>query len=88
MVASVTPTAGGVLLTADTHGNFLAFDAASGQVLLKKDLHDPIGGGVITYMLGGTQYVAVAGGMKNPVVDTESGPAWVAILKLPPKEVN
>jgi alcohol dehydrogenase (cytochrome c) len=83
MVASVTPTAGGVLLTADTHGNFLAFDAASGQVLLKKDLQDPIGGGVITYMLGGTQYVAVAGGMKNPIVQTESGPAWVAIFRMP-----
>jgi alcohol dehydrogenase (cytochrome c) len=83
MVASVTPTAGGVLLTADTHGNFLAFDAASGKVLLKKELGDPIGGGVITYMLGGTQYVAVPGGMKNPIVQTESGPAWVAIFKLP-----
>jgi hypothetical protein len=37
----------------------------------------------VTYMLGGIQYVAVAGGMKNPIVLTESGPAWVAILSLP-----
>ena len=85
MVASVTPTAGGVLLTGDTKGNFLAFDAANGRVLLKKDLGDPIGGGISTYMLGGTQYVAIAGGMKNPVVDTDSGPAWVEILALPGK---
>ncbi len=83
MVASVTPTAGGVLLTGDTKGNFLALDAASGRVLLKKDLGDPIGGGISTYMLGGTQYVAVAGGMKNPIIQTDSGPAWVAILALP-----
>jgi alcohol dehydrogenase (cytochrome c) len=83
MVASVTPTAGGVLLTADTKGNFLALDAANGTVLLKKNLGDPIGGGVVTYMLGGIQYVAVAGGMKNPIVLTDSGPAWVAILSLP-----
>src|SRR5664279_1327775 len=83
MVASVTPTAGGVVLTGDTKGNFLAFDAANGNVLLKKPLGDPIGGGIVTYQLGGIQYVAVAGGMKNPVVDTESGPAWVAILALP-----
>ena len=83
MVASVTPTAGGVLLTGDTKGNFLAFEAANGHVLLKKDLHDPIGGGIVTYMLGGKQYVAVAGGMKNPIVQTESGPAWVAIFALP-----
>jgi glucose dehydrogenase len=83
MVASVTPTAGGLLLTGDTKGNFLAFDAASGKVLLQKDLGDQIGGGIVTYMLAGTQYVAVAGGMKNPIVDTESGPAWVAFLALP-----
>jgi alcohol dehydrogenase (cytochrome c) len=62
MVASVTPTAGSVLLTGDTEGNFLALDAASGTVLLKKNLGDPIGGGVVTYMLGRIQYVAVAGG--------------------------
>jgi alcohol dehydrogenase (cytochrome c) len=83
MVASVTPTAGGVLLTGDTKGNFLAFDAASGRVLLKMDLGDPIGGGISTYMLGGRQYVAVSGGMKNPIIQTDSGPAWVAIFALP-----
>jgi alcohol dehydrogenase (cytochrome c) len=83
MVAAVTPTAGGVLFTGDTKGNFLVFDAASGKVLLKKDMTDPIGGGIVTYMLGGKQYVAVAGGMKNAIVQTESGPAWVAILALP-----
>ena len=83
MVASVTPTAGGVVLTGDTKGNFLALDAASGKVLLKKALGDPIGGGVVTYMLGGIQYVAVAGGMKNPIIQTDSGPAWVAIFALP-----
>jgi hypothetical protein len=31
--------------------------------------------------IGGVQYVAVAGGMKNTVTQqTEGGPAWVAIL--------
>ena len=34
-------------------------------------------------MLGGVQYVAVAGGMKNPIVLTDSGPAWVAIFITP-----
>ena len=33
---------------------------------------------------GGIQYVAIAGGMKNTVTQqTDSGPAWVAILSLP-----
>ena len=52
-------------------------------MLLNKNLGDPIGGGIMTYMLGGTQYVALAGGMKNPIVLTDSGPAWIAILALP-----
>jgi len=83
MVASVTPTAGGVLLTGDTKGNFLALDAANGRVLLKKGMGDPIGGGISTYMLDNIQYIAVSGGMKNPILQTDSGPAWVAILALP-----
>jgi glucose dehydrogenase len=84
MVASVTPTAGGLVLTGDTKGNFLAFDAKDGKVLLKKNLGDPIGGGIVTYEIGGAQYVAVAGGMKNTVTQqTDSGPAWVAILSMP-----
>ena len=53
--------------TGDTKGNFIGFDARDGKVLLKKNLGDPIGGGVITYELGGVQYIAVAGGMKNTV---------------------
>ena len=83
MVASVTPTAGGLVLTGDTKGNFIAFDAKDGKVLLKKNLGDPIGGGIVTYEIGGVQYVAVAGGMKNTVTQqTDSGPAWVAILSV------
>ncbi|MFZ0590581.1 MAG: PQQ-binding-like beta-propeller repeat protein, partial [Bryobacteraceae bacterium] len=84
MVASVTPTAGGLVLTGDTKGNFIAFDAKDGKVLLKKHLGDPIGGGIVIYEIGGVPYVAVAGGMKNTVTQqTDSGPAWVAILALP-----
>ena len=39
---SVTTTAGGLALTGDTKGNFIAFDARDGKVLLKKNLGDPI----------------------------------------------
>lgn len=55
-----------------------------GKVLLKKNLGDPIGGGIVIYEIAGVPYVAVAGGMKNTVTQqTDSGPAWVAILELP-----
>lgn len=72
-----------MVLTGDLDGNLLVFDADSGKVLLKKNLGDPIGGGVITYALDGKQYVAVAVGMKNALMKTESGPPSIAILKLP-----
>jgi len=82
LVAAVTPTAGGLVLTGDLDGNLLALDAGTGEVLLKKGLGDPIGGAVITYALDGQQYVAVAVGMKNVLMKTDSGPASIAILKL------
>jgi hypothetical protein len=48
-------------------GKLPRVDAKDGNVLLKKDLGDPIGGGIVTYEIGGAQYVAIAGGMKNTV---------------------
>jgi hypothetical protein len=67
-----------------TPSMFLAFDAKDGTILLKKQLGDPIGGGIVTYEIDGVAYVAVAGGMNNKVTQqTDSGHAWVAILGLP-----
>jgi hypothetical protein len=79
MVASVTRRAGGLALTGNTKGNFLAFDDKDGRVLLTKKFGDAIAGGIVTYQLGAVQWVAVAGGMKNTVTQqTDSGPTWVA----------
>jgi alcohol dehydrogenase (cytochrome c) len=84
MVAAVAPTAGGIVLTGDSKGNFLVFDGADGRVLLKKNLGDPIGGGIIAYEIDGKANIAVSGSMKNTVTqETNSGPAWVSILSLP-----
>jgi alcohol dehydrogenase (cytochrome c) len=83
LLAAVTPTASGLLFTGDLEGNFLAFDAAKGEILFKKDVGGPVGGGVVTYMLAGKQYIAVAAGMNNPIMKTKSGPARVAIFALP-----
>jgi alcohol dehydrogenase (cytochrome c) len=75
----MTPTAGGVVFTGDLDAHLLAFDAASGKVLLKTKAGGPIGGGIATDMTSGQQHVAVAAGMKNAIMKTESGPAAVAI---------
>lgn len=82
-VASLTPTAGGIVFTGDLEGNLLAFDSASGRLLLKTPASGPVGGGIITYLVGGRQYVAVASGMKNAIMETQSGPASVVIYALP-----
>jgi len=55
------------VFTADLGGNLYALDAASGRVLWQTDTGQATGGGVITYLAGGRQLVAVAAGMKSPV---------------------
>ncbi|HEY3396870.1 MAG TPA: PQQ-binding-like beta-propeller repeat protein [Armatimonadota bacterium] len=82
LAAAVTPTAGGLVFTGDLEGNFLAFDAATGSILFKEKAGGPIGGGVITYALGGKQYVAVAAGMTNKLMGVGGEPASVAIYAL------
>ena len=62
MVAAVTTTAGGVVFTGELTGDFLAFDAASGDVLYRFNTGGPMGGGVVSYAVNGQQYVAAASG--------------------------
>ena len=64
--AAVTPTAGGLLFTADLGGRFYAFDARSGHVLWQHELGQVTGGGIVTYSANGRQRVAIASGMKSP----------------------
>ncbi len=62
VLSGATPTAGGVLLSGESSGELLAFDAASGALLAKQNLGGSMGGGVITYAVGGKQYVATTAG--------------------------
>jgi PQQ-dependent dehydrogenase (methanol/ethanol family) len=62
MVASVTPTAGGLLFTGDLNNHFLALNATTGQTLYSFNTGGAIGGGISTYAVNGKQYVAVATG--------------------------
>ena len=51
LVAGVTATSGGVLFTGDLNNDFLALDAATGDVLYRFNTGGSIGGGVISYAL-------------------------------------
>jgi alcohol dehydrogenase (cytochrome c) len=67
LVAGVTATAGGLVLTADLGGHVLAFDAASGAERFRYDVGEPVGGGVVSYGVGGRQYIAAAVGLDAPL---------------------
>ena len=78
--SGVTPTGGGVVFFGDMGGNFYAVDAENGHKLWGRKIGGAIGGGVITYMVAGTQKVAVATGLTEVLWPTEITTAKVSIL--------
>lgn len=80
IVAGVTPTAGGVVFTGDIGGNLYAFDMASGTVLHQTNVDGSIAGGIVTYSLGGTQYLALtSGNVSRGTFDTKGSPKMVVM---------
>jgi alcohol dehydrogenase (cytochrome c) len=62
VVGAVTATAGGLILAGELTGDFMAFDARSGDVSYRFNTGGPIGAGIVTYEVSGRQYIAVASG--------------------------
>jgi PQQ-dependent dehydrogenase (methanol/ethanol family) len=67
VLAGVTPTAGGLVFTADLGGTVYAFDADDGRVRWQIAVGQSIGGGVVSYLAGGHQRIGVASGMRSPI---------------------
>ena len=86
MIAALTPTASGLLLTGNLDGNLLVFDAATGKILLNKKVGGPIGGGIITYSIDGKQYIAIATGLNGYLFKTVFGRSSIVIYSLPSKK--
>jgi alcohol dehydrogenase (cytochrome c) len=82
LISGVTPTAGGLVFTADLLGNVLAFNASSGALLAKVATGLPVGGGVISYAVAGTQYVAVSAGLASGNFGTGNPASAIVILGL------
>jgi alcohol dehydrogenase (cytochrome c) len=82
ILAGVTPTAGGVVFTADMSGQLYAFDAENGHILWQTASGQSAGGGVVTYVVGGRQRVAVASGMKSPVWPGSAQQSRILVLGL------
>ncbi len=67
VLAGVTPTAGGLVFTADLDGNVYAFDGDDGRVRWQTASGQSIGGGVVSYLAAGRQRIGVASGMRSPI---------------------
>jgi alcohol dehydrogenase (cytochrome c) len=86
VIAGVTPTAGGIVLTGDAHGKLLALDSLTGRALLKVDTGGALAGGVVTYAVDGRQYVAYAAGgvVRGNLVESVIEPKIVVAALDPP----
>jgi len=84
VLAGVTPTAGGIVFSADLKGHLRAFDADKGDVLWEQDLGQAIGGGIVTYRAAGRQLVAVASGMKSFIWPGSTDQSRIQVFGLTP----
>jgi alcohol dehydrogenase (cytochrome c) len=82
LVAGVTATSGGVLFTGDLNNEFLAIDASNGKTLYRFNTGGTVGGGVISYEIGGKQYVATTSGVVSGFFGG-SGTSAIIIFSLP-----
>jgi alcohol dehydrogenase (cytochrome c) len=83
VVAGVTPTAGGVVFTADLTGHLRAFDAENGAVLFELATGQSIGGGIVSYSAAGKQRIGVASGMKSGIWPGAATESRIQVFGLP-----
>jgi alcohol dehydrogenase (cytochrome c) len=83
VVAGVTPTAGGLVFTADLTGQLRAFDAETGAVLFELATGQSIGGGIVSYSAAGRQRIGVASGMKSGIWPGAATESRIQVLGLP-----
>ena len=83
MLAAVTATAGGVLFTGELSGDFVALDESDGKILYRFNCGGSVTGGVISYAVGGKQYVAVVSGMAAGFWQVQPGSMTVTVFALP-----
>jgi alcohol dehydrogenase (cytochrome c) len=81
-LGGVLATGGGLVFTGETDGTLLALDAKNGSELYKTKVGGAVGGGIITYEVGGKQLIAVTAGDDNPTYQTQ-GQNKIAVLGLP-----
>ena len=81
LIGGVLTTAGGLVFNGEANGWFKAYDARNGRELWKFNCGAGVNAPAVSYMVGGTQYVAVAAGGNNQI-DAKRGNS-VFVFALP-----
>ncbi|HSR14539.1 MAG TPA: PQQ-binding-like beta-propeller repeat protein, partial [Gemmatimonadales bacterium] len=82
MVAAVTTTGGGLVVTGEMTGDFLVVDAADGRELYRFYTGSGVLGGVVTYAVEGRQYIATTSGGGSFNFGTGGSPT-IVVFALP-----
>ncbi len=83
MVAAVTATGGELIFAGELNGDLIALDAATGDVRSRHNTGGSVGVGIVTYDVGGTQYIAVASGRPSGFwIDAFPGAATITVFAL------
>ena len=82
-LGAVTTTAGGLVFVGELTGDVVALDARTGRELWQGRTGNAIGGGVISYSVGGRQFIAAAAGMNSPTWPVKSESARIVVFGLP-----
>lgn len=77
MVGGVVTTAGGLVFAGELTGDLVAFDAESGRELYRMYTGGGIVGGMATYAVGGTQYLATTTGGGSMTFGRDGSPTIV-----------
>lgn len=83
LLGGITATASELVFSGDLNGDVFALDGRTGKVLWRGSTNNAIGGGVITYGVGGHQYVAASAGLKSVIWPVNSESARVVVYALP-----
>ena len=83
VLAAVTPTAGGLLLTGDAGGDFLALEARTGKLLYRFPTGGAIAAGLSTYAVAGKQYIAVPSGNSSRDAASATAASTLLVFSLP-----
>jgi alcohol dehydrogenase (cytochrome c) len=83
MVSAVATTSAELVFTGEITGDFIVLDGRDGKVLYRFNTGSPINGGVITYAVGGKQYVAVMSGNATSFWQARPGSSTAVVFALP-----